>query len=142
MLTSHRRRPPMVWRQPLVVAHLWKCYPRRHSVSRGSATAHQRQSVTRPHLRRPRRMSSGGEKRLRLRLRVADTSQRCKVDVPAACTLQQLQSALRVELPTLDADFDVSLNKKVRPLCGIIRRFLGHVTRMSCLLSACLNGVQ
>lgn len=83
----------------------------RHSVDRGGS-AYQCQSVTRPHLHHPGRMSNGGEKRLRLRLRVADSSQRYKVGVPAACTLQQLQSAVRVELPTLDADFGISLNKK------------------------------
>ena len=53
------------------------------------------------------------EKRLRLRLRVADSPVRAKVDVPASCTVNELKAAVRAQLPALDGDLGVSLNKKV-----------------------------
>jgi hypothetical protein len=54
------------------------------------------------------------EKRLRLRLRVVDGTQRGKVNVPAACTLHQLKAAVQQELHLSDDDLDLSLDKKVR----------------------------
>ena len=58
-------------------------------------------------------MEPRSEKRLRLRLRVVDASQRGKVDVPAACTLHQLQAAVQQELRLSSDDLAVSLDKKV-----------------------------
>ena len=58
-------------------------------------------------------MEARTEKRLRLRLRVVDGSQRGKVDVPAACTLHQLMAAVQQELRITGDDLAVSLDKKV-----------------------------
>jgi hypothetical protein len=63
-------------------------------------------------------MEASTEKRLRLRLRVVDAQQRGKVDVTAACTLQQLKAAVQQELRVRGDDFDVSLDKKVSLICG------------------------
>lgn len=62
----------------------------------------------------PSEMDNGSEKRLRLRLRVANAPQRGKVDVPVACTLQQLKAAIQEQLSLRGrGDIDVSLDKKV-----------------------------
>lgn len=49
---------------------------------------------------------------LNLRVRVAGTSTRCKLEVPAACTLRKLKDVVAAQLGI--SDVNVSLNKKVR----------------------------
>ncbi len=53
-------------------------------------------------------------KRVKLRIRVADSSMRCKVDVSGACTLRQLKATIGAELGI--SVVEVSLNKQVHYL--------------------------
>lgn len=84
-------------------------------------------------------VSGAKQLHLKLRVRVADASTRCKVEVPAACTLRELKAVVAAHLGI--SDVNVSLNKKVRtsrPLLSLEIPFLiwhGHSPRCT---EACL----